>query len=366
MKSKHQLRQWIYIFHVLVLTSCYSCHNSNKDFYTPAEFYTVKKIDAHCHIWAADTLFIETGKKNNFGFITVNVELPNALSIESQEYFAFSLHRKFPVNLFSLTTFETNGINQPGWSNEQLIRLKKSFADGAIGIKVWKNIGMTIRGKDSAFIMIDDPVFDSIFNYLESNGIPVMGHIGEPKNCWLPLDQMTTINDKNYFKTHPEYHMYFHPEYPSYEALIQSRDHLLEKHPKMKFLAAHLASLEWDVDEIAKRLDKFPGMMVEPAERMGQLHFQSTTNWQKVHDFFIKYQDRIMYGTDIAVSGSFNPDTVKSKAQELWLRDWKYLASDNTLFSPFIEKEVKGLKLPKRVVTKIYFENAQRFFGIRD
>lgn len=156
---------------------------------------------------------------------------------------------------------------------------------------------MTIKDEDSNFIMIDNPVFDPIFNYLEQNNVPVIGHIGEPKNCWLPLEQMTTNNDRAYFTAHSEYHMYLHPEYPSYDTIIQCRDRLLEKHPKLKFIGVHLGSMEWDVDHIAKRLDKFPNMSVEPAERIGQLQYQSIQNWQKVHDFFIKYHDRILYGT---------------------------------------------------------------------
>jgi predicted TIM-barrel fold metal-dependent hydrolase len=180
---------------------------------------------------------------------------------------------------------------------------------------------MTIRDKDSNFIMIDNPVFDPIFNYLEQNDIPVIGHIGEPKNCWLPLDQMTTINDSAYFASHPEYHMYLHPEYPSYEDIIRSRDHLLEKHPHLRFIGAHLGSLEWDVAEIAKRLDKFPNMMVETAARIGQLQYQSIQNWQKVHDFFIKYQDRIMYGTDLQADESQTPDEVRKHAHHRLTKD---------------------------------------------
>lgn len=282
--------------------------------------------------------------------------------IDSQQYFVLQLHHKFPKDIYYVATFETATINQTGWSDRQLAYLKKSFDSGAIGLKVWKNIGMEIKDKDSNFIMIDNPIFDPIFNYLEQNNLPVIGHIGEPKNCWLPLDKMTTNNDRDYFKNHPKYHMYLHPEYPSYEAQIHSRDHLLEKHPNLKFIGAHLGSLEWDVDEIAKRLDKFPNMAIEPAARMGQLQSQSFENWQKVHDFFIKYQDRIMYGTDMGVEESDNADSVKKKAHDFWVRDWKYLTTGDSLQSDFVNKKFKGLQLPKAVIDKIYFKNAEKWY----
>ena len=344
------------------LSSCHSVTSGANDLYTPDDFSRVKKIDIHAHIFSTDPAVIEQGKKDNVGFITINVDVPGTLPIDSQQYYALQQQHRFPNDIHYMTAFSTHDINEPGWSDRQLTYLKNSFDSGALGIKVWKNIGMVIRDKDSNFIMIDNPVFDPIFNYLEQHKIPVIGHIGEPKNCWLPLDQMTTINDRNYFKAHPEYHMYLHPEFPSYEAQILSRDHLLEKHPGLIFIGAHLGSLEWDTDEIAKRLEKFPNMSVETAERFGQLQYQSISNWQKVHDFFIKYQDRIMYGTDFEVNVGDNPDSVKKKAHTLWMRDLVYLTSGDSLQSPFVSGRFKGLALPKEVVDKFYFKNVDSLF----
>ncbi len=117
-----------------------------------------------------------------------------------------------------------------------------------------------------------------------------MAHIGEPKNCWLPLEQMSVNNDRNYFKAHPEYHMFLHPENPSYDEIINARDRFVEKHPDMRFVGAHLGSLEWDVDELAKRLDRFPNMAVDVAARVPHIQFQSKANREKVRDFHDKVQ----------------------------------------------------------------------------
>ena len=124
---------------------------------------------------------------------------------------------------------------------------------------------------------------------------------------------MTIKGDKSYFSEHPEYHMYLHPEFPTYEEQVAARDHMLEKHPNLKFVGAHLGSLEWNVDELAARLDKFPNMAVDMAARISHLQYQSTKNWQKVHDFFIKYQDRILYATDIQVNGNESASDIKNK-----------------------------------------------------
>ena len=156
--------------------------------------------------------------------------------------------------------------------------------------------------------------------------------------------------------------MYLHPEYPSYEAILQSRDHLADKHPKLSFTGAQFGSMEWNVDEIAKRLDKFPDMSVEPAERFGQLQYQLIQDWQKVHEFFIKYQDRIMYGTDLVDNGTLAPGGIQQHAHELWERDWQYLTSGDSLRPPFVNKKFKGLQLLKIVIDKIYYRNPEKWY----
>jgi predicted TIM-barrel fold metal-dependent hydrolase len=197
------------------------------------------------------------------------------------------------------TTFSVDGWNSPQWETMAISNLKNSFGKGAVAVKIWKNIGMTLRDKDGKFVMVDNPRLDTVIDFISKNKLPVIGHLGEPKNCWLPIEKMTVSGDKNYYKNHPQYHMYLHPEYPSYEDQINARDHMLDKHPDLIFVAAHLGSLEWDVDEIAKRLDKYPNMAVETAARVSHLQYQAVSNPKKVYDFFIKYQDKILYGSDL-------------------------------------------------------------------
>ena len=347
---------------ILLFNSCAEESKKENEYYGADDFIKVKKTDVHAHIFTNNPALYQQAQKDNVALITVNVEVPGEPPIADQQRFAVSQQQQSQGNILWLATFNTDSINEPGWADKELSRLKKSFDSGANGIKVWKSIGMTIRNKDGKFVMIDDPVFDPIFNYLEQNNIPVLGHIGEPKNCWLPLEQMTTNNDRNYFREHPEYHMFLHPDYPSYDTIIQHRDNLLIKHPKLRFIGAHLASLEWNVDEIAKRLDQFPNLAVETAERFGQLQFQSITNYDKVRDFFIKYQDRIMYGTDLVTYEKDNPDSIQQKAHNLWMTHWTYFTAGDTLQSRQVNGVFKGLMLPKEVVDKIYNKNIGRWF----
>jgi predicted TIM-barrel fold metal-dependent hydrolase len=214
--------------------------------------------------------------------------------------------------------------------------------------------------------MIDDPKFDLVVEFIIQNDKTVMAHLGEPKNCWLPVEKMTVNNDKNYFKNHPEYHMFLHPDYPSYEAQIKARDNFVERHPNMRFVGAHLGSLEWSVDELAKRLDNYPNMAVDMAARIGHLQYQSQIDYEKVRQFFVKYQDRLIYATDTHIDLESDPIKSKNSLHNTWTEDWQYFTSDEKMTNSVVDGAFSGLKLPKEVIDKIFHHNAVRWFKMKD
>jgi len=158
--------------------------------------------------------------------------------------------------------------------------------------------------------------------------------------------------------------MYLHPEYPSYQKQIEARDHMLEKHPDMRFVGAHLASLEWSVDEIAERLDRFPNLAVDMAERISHLQHQAVNGYEKVRDFFIRYQDRILYATDITVDDSISPETVRANAYSTWINHWRFFISDEMMEAPEVPGKFRALHLPKEVIDKVYTTNIKKWYRI--
>ena len=334
-------------------------------YYSIDDFSAVEKYDAHMHLNTFDESFVEQSQEDNFKLITINVDVASSFAtIDEQQDFAVQQSKKFPGVVNFTSTFSVNNFNKDNWFQQTIDRLKDSFSKGAIAVKVWKNIGMELQDSDGSFVMIDDPRFDPLIDFLAKNNIPLIGHLGEPKNCWLPIEKMTVQGDRNYFSAHPEYHMYLHPEYPSYEDQIDARDNMLAKHPDLKFVGAHFGSLEWSVDEISKRLDRFPNMAVDTAERISHLQLQAITDWQKVQDFCIKYQDRIIYGTDIIVDGTKDPLEMKKHAHDIRLRHWKFFTSGEMMRVPKVDGEFKGLQLPREVVDKIYRANAEKWFQL--
>jgi len=223
---------------------------------------------------------------------------------------------------------------------------------------------MTVRDRNGKFIMVDDPGLVPVINYIKSKGIPVTGHLGEPRNCWLPLAEMTVSGDSNYFFQNPKYHMFLHPEYPSYEDQINARDNLVRKNPDLTFVGCHLGSLEWNVDSLAARLDRYPNMAVDMSARICHLEFQSAKDRDRVRNFIIKYQDRLLYGTDVGYRGSSNPEEFQKRMHKEWSEDWKYFATDSEMTTEQFEGKFRGLKLPKEVVDKIYSKNAIKWYKL--
>lgn len=354
--------KYLIIASVLLIASC----NAKKEsYYTEADYSKVGKTDVHVHIFTPDNDFADHAAKENFKVVSVALDADNIMS-EVRRQFAFCEVQKKnnPGAVEIVTAFSMEGWDEPDWLERNLAWLDSSFDKGAVAVKIWKNIGMSFRDKDSTLIMIDNPRFDPIFRMLAERKIPVLGHLGEPKNCWLPLEEMTTNNDRNYFRENPQYHMYRHPDFPSYEEQIAARDRMLEKNPGLIFVGAHLGSLEWDVDALAATFDKFPNMAVDMAARMGQLFYQTGADREKVREFFIKYQDRLLYATDMGSSGSVSAEALGQELHETWLRDWRYFVTDDTLTSNLVSGEFRGLQLPTEVVDKIYYRNAQEWLGV--
>lgn len=356
MRSEH------FLFGVPIMLALASCGDG--DYYSEADFQSVAKIDTHIHINVEDDALDRQAAEDNFMLLDINVDAPHYPLMTEQRRLGYLHATRQPASIKWLTSFTLDSWNSKAWTPMTIAGLDSSFRQGALGIKVWKNIGMVHKDSAGNFVMIDNPRFDSVMNFVVASGKVVMGHLGEPKNCWLPLDQMTVKNDRSYFESHPQYHMFLHPDFPSYEDQIQARDNFIARHPDMIFVGAHMGSIEWNLDSLAVRLDRFPNMAVDLA-RIPNIQYLTVKDRDAVRSFFIKYQDRLTYATDIAYYPNDTPGERASSAHRQWIYHWKYFVTDEPMTAPQVEGEFRGLKLPREVIDKIYHHNAVRWFGIK-
>ena len=332
------------------------------DYYTPADFPRVDKIDAHLHLHGRADRFMAQAIADRFRVLTINVEYPDFPPIAEQQREAVSLRERYPGWVAFAATFSTEGFQAPGWSESAVRHIDAARAQGAVGVKLWKNIGMVLRNPDGSYLMPDDPRLAPVIAHLERKSVVLLGHQAEPLNCWLPLEKMTVRGDRDYFRAHPQYYMYQHPEMPAHDTILAARDRMLRAHPQLRFDALHLASLEWDVDRVAGFLERFPNARVDLAARLVHLEYQAVSDRQKVRRFLIRYQDRVLYGSDDAY-GPGDADTHAAAAVHSgWVEDWHFLATSAQLHSADFDAAFRGLRLPRTVVDKIYRRNAEALF----
>jgi predicted TIM-barrel fold metal-dependent hydrolase len=351
------LAGWLAAGAVGLLASAPPIAAAQERYYAVTDFAHVQKVDAHMHIWGPGDLLVAEAIRDGVHILTINVDSPDHGPVPRQLHDAASLRRRYPGWVAFAGTFQAAGFNQPGWSAGALREIDTALAQGAVGVKIWKNFGMIVRDSSGRYVLPDDPRLEPIYSMLQREHVVLLGHLAEPLDCWLPYSKMIVKGDSDYYREHPQYYMYLHPERPGHDEILAARDRMLAAHPQLRFDALHLASLEWDVDRIAAFLDRFPQADVDMAARIGQLEYQAETHPGKVRRFFMRYQDRVLYGTDNGEGPSEDPKDVAEIAAD-WRRDWLFLVTDRELRSPDLSRPFRGLHLPRSVVDKIYRENA--------
>jgi predicted TIM-barrel fold metal-dependent hydrolase len=320
-------------------------------------FTAIDPIDTHVHAFKSDPDF--TAMIVRFRLHVLDITVADTQGIYgdlSTELARAKSFVKSSENHASLcVTFDPFQFQQKDFARKTAAQLQQEFAAGAIAVKIWKNIGMELKTPDGRYVMPDDSAFQPIYQAIAAENKTLVAHMAEPSSSWKPLDPENP--DYEYYKENPEWHMYLHPDHPRKEVILAARDHLLEQNPKLRVVGAHLGSMETDVDEIAARFDRYPNFAVDMAARMEYLMIQPR---EKVRKFLIKYQDRVLYATDL----EFLPDQPTAEAekdwQETYARDWKFLTTDQML--PYRGRQIQGLKLPANVVRRLYHDNAVRWF----
>lgn len=313
-------------------------------------------IDTHTHIFKSDPAFYSMLDSLHLHVLDICVaddhNLFRALVPELVSARAFIRGSNGHASL--CTTFEPFTFYKPGFSKRVIRQLNHDFETGAVAVKIWKNIGMEVKWPDGKYVMPDDPVFEPIYKDIAAHNKTLIAHLAEPDSCWQPPNPASP--DYDYYKEHPEWYMYLHPDHPSKKTILAARDHLLAENRNLRVVGAHLGSMETDVDLIAQRFDRYPNFAVDMAARMEYLMLQPR---EKVRNFLIKYQDRVLYGTDLEfLKNEKDSDSIK-EWQEVYARDWTFLATDDVLTVQ--KRQIRGLALPHSVLVKIYHDNAVRW-----
>jgi predicted TIM-barrel fold metal-dependent hydrolase len=321
-----------------------------------AEFTSLEPIDVHTHISQTGPAFIgmlEHLHMHVLDILYVDDTEPYRASILPQKDDALKFIASSKGRAQWCTTFDPFRFNDENFSRKAIDALNQDFANGAVAAKIWKNVGMELKNTSGQYVMPDDPRFQSIYHELAVRNKTLIAHLAAVDAAWEP--HSSNAPNTAYFAENPQWDMSVKPGAPTKQAILQARDHVLARNPDLRVVGAHLGSMEADLDGLASRLELYPNFAVDTAARVQNLMIQPR---DKVRAFILKYQDRILYGTDLR----FESETSDREAAQAWEKiytiDWRYFATDDTF--EFKGHEVKGLNLPRSVLKKLYHDNALR------
>jgi predicted TIM-barrel fold metal-dependent hydrolase len=320
-------------------------------------FAALHPIDVHVHVFKTDLAFQKMLERLNLKLMNILVmddSNPHRKDLQGQIDDAWALVRSSGGRVALCTTFDPYKFGGGSFSADAIQQIDRDFAQGAVGVKIWKNIGMEIKGGSGQYIMADDPKFEPIYKDIAAHGKTLMTHQAEPDVAWGPPDAADP--SWSYYQENPQWYVANRPGFPTKQKILEARDHVLANNPTLRMVGVHLGSMERSLDNIASHLDKYPNFAIDTAARMEYLMLMPP---DKVSAFLIKYQDRVLYGTDLDLHADADVADALNEWQSRYARDWRFLATGETL--TLEGKQVHGLNLPQPVLQKIFRSNALRW-----
>lgn len=316
----------------------------------------LERIDTHTHIHRNAPELFASLEKSNWRCLSICVSraIGDETSVlDEMIRGTIQIHRLTKGRIAWATAFDARGFERRDFASQTIAGLNHSFDQGAIAVKIWKNIGMGIRSRSGEYLLPDNVALTPVFEAIQKSDRTLIAHIAEPDGAWLPLDQNNP--EIGYYGRHPEWHMSNRPGAPAKEMILAARDRLLERHPKLRVVGCHLGSDEEHWDRLAKRLDKYPNFAVDVAARV---RYFVRGNHEHARQFLMKYQDRVFYGTDYTLPAKDDAGAAQ-EIQKAHDRDWMFFAGKEMM--TYGNNQVAGLGLPEKVANKIFRDNAVRW-----
>lgn len=235
-----------------------------------------------------------------------------------------------------------DGVGSEGWGEKAASQLENDVNNGAVGLKIYKSLGLRNKDSDGKRLAIDDPRLAPVWDKCGELGIPVIIHAADPKSFWDPMDgdnerwlELKTRPGRKRSDTDPA----------PWQQIIYEQHRMFKSHPKTTFINAHFGWYANDLKHLGELIEEMPNMYVELAAIIAELGRQP----RNAHAFFVKYQDKILFGKD-----SWKPEEFPTY--------FRVLESDDEYF-PYHKKyhaywAMYGLNLPDEVLKKVYYKNA--------
>lgn len=322
------------------------------------QFTDLAPIDTHAHVHRSDPEFHAMLKWLNLRLVDILVVDDQGQAhpdLPAQSKAAWKFVRDSSGRAVLCTTFDPYKLHEPGFAQASSRWLDGEFSQGAVAVKLWKNVGMEIKDDKGNYILPDNRVFAPIYKDIAAHGKTLIAHVADPSSAWEPENPASP--DYSYYKENPVWYMHNKPNPASKEQILAARDRVLEQNPTLRVVGAHLGSMEADFNQLGQHLDRYPNFAVDLAARMPYLMLQPRAD---IIAFITRHQDKLIYGTDNEFGPNDKLQTALSGWEEVYARDWRFLATNDTV--EYGGRKVQGLALPDAVLRKIYHDNAVHWF----
>ena len=261
-----------------------------------------------------------------------------------------NIQKNYPNRFLLFANVDFSGVGDPGWGARAASQLKQDHANGAVGLKIFKSLGLRYSDTEGNRIAVDDPRLDAVWEMCATLGIPVLIHSADPKSFWDPMDSK---NERWLeLKTRPRRKRNDSDPAP-WEQIIAEQHNLFRKHPKTIFINAHMGWYANNLDRLSELMEEFPNMYVGIGAIIAELGRQP----RRAKAFFTRYQDRILFGKD-----SWQPSEFPTYFRVLETADeyFPYHKKYHAFWTMY------GLDLPDSILKKVYYQNALKILPSLD
>jgi hypothetical protein len=257
-----------------------------------------------------------------------------------------NIKENFPSRFGVFVNLDLKKIDDKDFASSSVKILENAVKDGAIGLKIYKDLGLTLKDSKGIRVKVDDKRLSPIWNACAELNIPVLIHSGEPSPFFDPIDKY----NERWLHARQKPRSFRPPEkYPSFDTVMKEQYNMFKNHSNTTFINAHMGWMANDLDKLEKHLDSLPNVYTEIGAVIGELGRQP----RRARQFFIDYQDRVMFGKD----------TYKKSEFDVYFR---VLETNDEYFDYYRKRhglwKMYGLNLPDEVLKKLYFKNALKLF----
>ena len=248
----------------------------------------------------------------------------------------------YPNRFVVFANVDFSGVGNQNWGEQAAAQLELDVKSGAKGLKIYKSLGLRNKDIYGKRIAIDDPRLDPVWKKCGELGIPVLIHAADPKSFW---DSMDKDNERWLeLKTRPRRKRSATNPAP-WQQIIDEQHRMFKKHPNTKFINAHMGWYANNLDRLGELMEEIPNMSVGIGAIIAELGRQP----RRAKQFFVKYQDRILFGKD-----SWKPEEFPTYFRVLETADeyFPYYKKYHAFWAMY------GLNLPDEVLEKVYYKNA--------